>query len=53
MGPLTVMWGDTEVATPLLRIDPGASTALALVGVPSKLAHAARSASRARTCVGV
>jgi hypothetical protein len=39
--------------TPVLKIDPGASTALALVGAAVKLAHAARSRSRARTCAGV
>jgi hypothetical protein len=45
--------GDTEIATPLLKIDPGASTALALITAPVKLAHAARARSRARTCAGV
>jgi hypothetical protein len=45
--------GDTEIAPPLLKIDPGASTALAPVGTPAELVHAARSRRRARTCAGV
>src|SRR6267142_2136222 len=40
--------GDTEIAPPLLKIDPGASTALAPVGAPAELAHAARSRRPAR-----
>jgi len=53
MRGLTVIQGDSRVAAPLLRGDPGASTALALIGPRSKLPHAARSMSRARTCAGV
>jgi len=29
MGATNVRWGDTEIAAPLLRVDPGASTGLA------------------------
>jgi len=45
--------GDTEIAAPLLKIDPGASTALAPGGAPAELGHAACSRGRARTCAGV
>lgn len=50
---LTGILGDTEIATPLLTIDPGASTALDLAAGSADGVHAARSRSRARTCVGV
>jgi hypothetical protein len=50
---LTGFLGDTEIAAPLLKIAPGASTALALAAGPPDPPHAARSKSRARTCAGV
>ena len=50
---LTGILGDTEIAAPLLRIDPGASTALGLAAGSADGPHAARSRSWARTCAGV
>jgi hypothetical protein len=50
---MTRILGDSEIAAPLLKIDPGAATALALAAGPLDRPHAARSKSRARTCAGV
>ena len=50
---LTGILGDTEIAAPLLTIDPRASKALDLAAESADGVHAARSRSRARTCAGV
>jgi hypothetical protein len=50
---MTGILGDTEIATPLVRIDCRASTALGFGGEPVELAHAARFRSWTRTWAGV
>ena len=50
---VTGILGDTEIAAPLLKIDPRASTALVFNTGPVEVGHAARSKSCARTCAGV
>ena len=50
---LTGILGDTKIAAPPVRIDPGASTALDPPAGSADGPHAARSRSWARTCAGV
>ncbi len=40
----TALWGDVDIATPLAKIDPEATTALAFSRSPGRGAHAACSA---------
>ena len=45
--------GDTDIAPPLLRIDPGANAALDPRGDPACGGHAALRGAAARACAGV
>jgi hypothetical protein len=47
------MAGDIQIAPPLLKIDPGASTALGCGVEARQWAHAALPRASTRACVGV
>jgi hypothetical protein len=47
------LWGDTEVAAPLIKSQLRAATALAFSSEPPQHGHATRARASARACAGV